>query len=110
MKSKSANHGVVLVTVASLEPGEAIASSLLNERLVACVNLFPVTSLYLWQGKVNQDREYQLVIKTDLNKFTELATRIETLHNYEVPEIIALPVVTGSESYLGWIDESLAQQ
>lgn len=109
MKSQPA-YGVVLVTVASLEQGEAIASSLLNERSAACVNMFPVNSLYLWQGKINQDREYQLIIKTDLNKFTELAERIKTLHSYEVPEIIALPIITGSKSYLNWLDESLIQQ
>ena len=100
-------YGVVLVTVASSEQGETIANSLLNERLVACVNMFPVNSLYLWQGKVNQDREYQLIIKTDLNKFSEVAKRIESLHSYEVPEIIALPIIAGSKSYLSWLDESL---
>lgn len=100
-------YGVVLVTAGSVEQAEAIAQSLIAQKLAACVNLFPVDSLYLWQGAVNRDREYQLIIKTDLAKFDELAKQIKTLHSYEVPEIIALPIVAGSQSYLGWLQESL---
>ena len=100
-------YGVVLVTVASAEQGQAIARALVAEKLAACVNMFPIESVYLWQGKVNLDREHQLIIKTDLNKFSELAQKIKTLHDYEVPEIIALPIVAGSKPYLDWLGESL---
>ncbi|MGL5942937.1 MAG: divalent-cation tolerance protein CutA [Waterburya sp.] len=102
------NHIVVLVTVASLKEGEAIARSLLTEKLAACINIFPVNSLYVWQGEINHDQEYQLIIKTNLNKFDELADHIKPLHSYEVPEIIALPILTGSESYLNWLSTSIA--
>lgn len=101
------NYGVVLVTASSIEQAEAIAHSLIEQKLAACVNLLPVDSLYLWQGAVNRDREYQLIIKTDLRKFDELARQIKTLHSYEVPEIIALPIVAGSQSYLSWLGENL---
>jgi periplasmic divalent cation tolerance protein len=107
MELNSTNYAVVLVTVASLEEGEAIARSLLAEKLAACINIFPVNSLYVWQEKINHDQEYQLFIKTDLNKFNELADKIKTLHTYEVPEIIALPIIAGSESYLNWLATSL---
>lgn len=100
-------YGVVLVTVASLTEGKAIAIDLIEARLAACVNLFPLDSIYLWEGKINQEQEYQLIIKTDLNKFDELEAKIKTLHSYEVPEIIALPIIAGSNNYLDWLGSSL---
>ncbi|MGL5834948.1 MAG: divalent-cation tolerance protein CutA [Waterburya sp.] len=100
-------YGVVLVTVASLTEGKAIAISLIEAKLAACVNLFPLDSIYLWEGKINQEQEYQLIIKTDLNKFDELEAKIKTLHSYEVPEIIALPIIAGSNTYLDWLGASL---
>ena len=100
-------YGVVLVTVASLEQGKIIAHALVRDKLAACVNIFPIESVYMWQGEVNQDLEHQLIIKTDLNKFPELAKKIKTLHDYEVPEIVALPIVAGSKPYLHWLGENL---
>ena len=107
MESTSTNYGVVLVTTASLAEAEKIAQNLVEQKLAACVNLFPVNSWYLWQGKINCDNEYQLIIKTDLDKFSELKRQIETLHSYDVPEIIALSIVGGSRSYLSWLGENL---
>ena len=104
----SANYGVVLVTAESLEQAKAIAQSLIEQKLAACVNMFPIESWYLWQQEVNCDREYQLIIKTDLAKFSELARQIKTLHSYEVPEIIALPIVAGSKPYLDWLGANLS--
>ena len=103
----ASNYGVVLVTVSSLSEGQAIATALIEDKLAACVNLLPIDSIYLWQGEIQQDREYQLIIKTDLNKVAELAAKIKTLHSYEVPEIIALPIVDGSQAYLDWVGTSL---
>ena len=100
-------YGIVLVTVASCEQGKMIAHALVRAKLAACVNIFAIDSIYMWQGEVNQDLEHQLIIKTDLNKFSELAKKIKTLHNHEVPEIIALPIVAGSKSYLHWLGENL---
>ena len=106
MESNQA-YGVVLVTVATSEQGKKIAHALVSEKLAACVNIFAIDSIYMWQGEVNQDLEHQLIIKTDLNKFSELAKKIKTLHDYEVPEIIALPIVAGSKPYLNWLGENL---
>jgi periplasmic divalent cation tolerance protein len=103
----SKNYGVVLVTVASSEEGEAIARSLIEAKLAGCVNMFPLSSMYLWQGKIQRDQEYQLLIKTDLGKFNELRERVTVLHSYEVPEIIAIPIMIGSDSYLKWLGECL---
>ncbi len=103
----SPQYGVVLVTTASQVEGEAIAQALVSEKLAACVNLVPINSVYTWQGELHLDREWQLIIKTDLIYFEALAAKITTLHSYEVPEIIALPIVRGTDTYLGWIDRSL---
>ena len=103
----SSTYGVVLVTVASPQQGEAIARTLLTEKLAACVNMLPVDSWYWWSEKITSDREYQLIVKTDLKRFDQLADKIKALHSYEVPEIIAIPVVAGSKSYLDWLGENL---
>jgi periplasmic divalent cation tolerance protein len=110
MEQNSARYGVVLVTTASQAEGEAIAKTLLTEKLAACVNITPVHSFYTWQGKQQSDREWQLIIKTNLNLFSQLAAKIKELHSYEVPEIIALPIIAGTESYLSWLDENIKQQ
>ncbi len=100
-------YGVVLVTAASQAEATAIATMLIEEKLAACVNVFPVQSIYQWQGRIQQESEFQLIIKTNLAKFSELSSRIQEIHSYEVPEIIALPIVSGSESYLAWLSDVL---
>lgn len=101
------DYGVVLVTTSSKEEGEAIAASLVESKLAACVTLLPVQSIYTWQGKVNNDSEWQLMIKTRLDKFAELSAKIKSLHSYQVPEIIAIPIIAGSQSYLDWIGDNV---
>jgi len=100
-------YGVVFVTVGSQSEATAIASLLIEEKLAACVNLFPVESIYSWEGKIQQEKEWQLLIKTNLAKFPELSARIQEIHSYEVPEIIALPILLGSESHLNWLGSVL---
>lgn len=94
---------VVMVTTPSKEMGEAIAQALVKEQLAACVNLLPIHSIYTWEGEVNSEDEWQLLIKTDKGAFPALEKRIGELHSYDVPEIIALPIVAGSQPYLQWI-------
>jgi periplasmic divalent cation tolerance protein len=105
--SGSTGYGVVLVTASSQQEAEAIAISLVQSQLAACVSLLPIHSIYTWQGKLHQEQEWQLLIKTDLTQFPALATKIRELHSYEVPEIIALPIVAGSQPYLQWISEQV---
>lgn len=97
------SFGVILVTVPSKEQAIAIAQTLVNAQLAACVSIVPIHSIYTWQGEVQQDDEWQLVIKSRLAKFTELEATIRAVHPYEVPEIIGLPIVKGSTPYLQWI-------
>jgi periplasmic divalent cation tolerance protein len=99
--------GVVLVTAASQTEAEAIASELIQAKLAACVSLMPIRSIYTWQGKVQQEEEWQLLIKTDLEQFAALEAKIRSVHSYEVPEIIALPILQGSSPYLKWMAEQI---
>lgn len=101
------NLGIVLVTVASEEEAHEISSALIEYNLAACVNFYAVTSVYKWQEKLHCGEEWQLTIKTDLNNFSALATKIREIHSYEVPEIIALPIVNGSIAYLQWLKNSV---
>ncbi len=96
---------VVLITVPSSEVGERIAAALLEKKLAACVNILPgVTSIYTWKGAVQKDQELLLVVKTRADLFqARLVPAVKAVHPYEVPEIIALPVLMGSPDYLDWI-------
>jgi periplasmic divalent cation tolerance protein len=95
---------VVFVSVGSEQEALTIARTLVEARLAACANLFPkIRSIYRWEGKICDEPECYLIIKTRQNLFQELKERITALHSYDVPEIIALPILEGLESYLKWI-------
>jgi len=96
---------VVLVTAGSKEEAQRIAESLLNQRKAACVNIVPVvSSLFWWQGKLDSAQECLLIIKTKASLFGEVARLVKAAHSYEVPEIIALPIIDGGKDYLDWIE------
>jgi periplasmic divalent cation tolerance protein len=95
---------VALVTVPTRAVGTRIAKALVEERLAACVNIVPgVRSIYAWKGRVCDDRELLLVIKTTRGRYAALERRVKAMHPYEVPEVIALPIVRGSSGYLKWV-------
>ncbi len=97
---------VVFVTCGSKEEASKIARSLVEERLAACVNIFsPIRSIYRWEGKICDDEEWLLIVKTQKRRFEELEKKVRSLHSYSVPEIIALPITQGSSSYLRWLSE-----
>ena len=98
---------VVLMTAASVEEATKIAEVLVNGKLAACVQILPeMQSIYLWKGKVESAREVLMIAKTTSAKFSELQRQVRGLHSYETPEIIALPIVVGSEDYLKWLTSS----
>jgi uncharacterized protein involved in tolerance to divalent cations/8-oxo-dGTP pyrophosphatase MutT (NUDIX family) len=100
---------VIFVTVGSAAEGDRLARALVEERLAACVNRLPsVQSVYRWEGKVEESAEELLVIKTRKILFPALEKRVRELHSNTVPEIIALPIIAGSEPYLNWLEEQTA--
>lgn len=95
---------VVLVTAGSEEEARTLARTLVSERLVACANVLPgVRSIYHWEGKVADDAEHLLVLKTRRTLFGEVERRVRELHSYDVPEVIACEIVEGSPAYLAWL-------
>lgn len=99
---------VVYVTVGSSAEADRLARALIEDRLAACVNhIKPVQSIYRWQGEVEQGEEELMIIKTKRDLFAPLERRVRELHSYSVPEIIALPILEGSEGYLKWLEEQL---
>ncbi|MFU8772102.1 MAG: divalent-cation tolerance protein CutA [Anaerolineales bacterium] len=100
---------VVLITAPSQEIGEKIATLLIEKRLAACVNITgPVQSLYTWEGKINQDEERLLIVKTKADIFEDkFVAAVQSIHPYDVPEIIALPITMGSRHYLDWLSEEI---
>ena len=95
---------LVISTVPSKEEGEQIAQKIVQERLAACVNISSVVqSFYWWEERISDDQEFILFIKTRASLFPKLEERIKSLHSYQVPEIIALPIHAGSKEYLDWI-------
>jgi len=103
------NAMVVLCTFPDLNQARQIGAALVERQVAACVNLLPgVESIYRWEGKVERAGEVLGVIKT--TRYADLEAAIRELHPYEVPEIIALPIVTGLSDYLSWIKESCSPQ
>ncbi len=101
-------HIVVFVTVSSKKEGERIAKALIQRRLCACVNITgKVTSIFRWRGKVDKAGELLLIIKSRKERLNGIIQCVKSLHSYEVPEIIAIPIVGGENSYLRWIDDAV---
>jgi periplasmic divalent cation tolerance protein len=108
MNEERYDHVVVLITAGDSEEAGRIARGLLEARLAACVNIVGgVDSRYWWRGKLDEAKESLLVVKTKGRLLPEIITAVKKLHSYEVPEIIALPVVGGSREYLDWMDREV---
>jgi periplasmic divalent cation tolerance protein len=97
---------LVLTTLPADTDGDAFGTSLVEERLAACVNLLPLMdSVYRWEGRVERETERQVVIKTSRERVSALWDRVRELHPYEVPEFIVLPIIDGNDAYLRWVGE-----
>jgi len=108
MENQSADPIIVFMTAASAEEAMRIAEALVDSRLAACVQvLTEMQSIYLWKGKVERAREVLMIAKTTMAKFDGLQSKLRAIHSYETPEIIALPIIAGSEDYLKWLTSSL---
>ncbi len=100
---------IVLVTAPDEETARRLAHALVAERLAACVNVVPgVRSVYRWEGAVQEDSEVLLIAKSHEARAAALSERVQALHPYDVPEVLALPAAGGSASYLAWLGEAVA--
>lgn len=99
---------IVLMTASDEEEGGRIARALVEEKLCACVNIIPkIRSVYRWQDKIWDEGETMMMAKTESVLAPAIVKRVRELHSYEVPEVICLPVETGSGDYLDWIEDSV---
>jgi periplasmic divalent cation tolerance protein len=95
---------VVFITTSSYEEARKIADTLVDRKKAACVNIIPkVNSLFRWKGKIEEAEESLMVVKTRAELFSEVVSLVKSIHSYEVPEIIALPIVEGNPDYLEWL-------
>ncbi len=99
---------VIFITCATKKEADSIAKALIKNKLAACVNIVAqVESVFWWQGKVDRSKESLLMVKSKKSKLHKISKLVKSLHSYQVPEIIALPIIDGYKPYLDWIDESL---
>jgi len=102
---KEADKIVVLITTSSEEEARKIAELLVNGKKAACINIVPrVNSVFWWEDKLDSVRESLLLVKTRASLFREIVELVKSTHSYEVPEILALPIIAGSTDYLDWLD------
>ena len=97
------NDYYVVYVTAPQGKGKDLAKTILEERLAACVNITPVESVYWWQGKIEEEREDLLIIKTHVKALDKLINKIQEVHPYSLPEVIAVPIVEGNPAYLEWV-------
>ncbi len=100
-------HAIVFTTLPCEMDIETFATTLLDEHLAACVNVLPpMDSIYRWKGGVERERERQVLLKTTMARVDSLTARIAQLHPYEVPELLVMPVIGGSDAYLKWVSDA----
>ena len=100
---------LVLSKCGSEEEARRVARALVEARVAACVNIVPgIQSAYHWQGAIQEDSEWMLIIKSTRALFDSLAAELRRIHSYQVPEVLAIPVVDGDQDYLAWIDREIS--
>ena len=98
---------IILTTFAKQEEAKRLINSLLSKQLAACIQCFPIQSYYIWKGKIENDNEVTLFIKTKTSAYEEVEKEIKQHHPYETPEIIKIPITAGSVEYLNWINDNV---
>jgi periplasmic divalent cation tolerance protein len=105
---QDSKYSVIFSTSGSIEEAVRIAEKLVSDHLVACVNIVPgIHSIYWWNNAIQKDQEFLMIMKTETAKFQDVLKTMQSLHSYEVPEIISLPLNNGSKQYLQWIENSV---
>ena len=95
---------LIFVTTSSVAEAELISQTLVEKKLIACCNIVnPISSIFHWNGNINRETEILMILKTVKNHFDQIVREVKKLHSYETPEIIAIPIIAGSEDFLNWI-------
>ncbi len=98
---------IVYITAGDLQEAKRIGRKLIKERLAACANIFPISSIYRWKNNIEEAAEFGIIVKTKSAKVKDIEKRVKELHSYEVPCVISFRIDGGSEDYIRWIDESV---
>ncbi len=103
-------HIIIFITASNKEEAEKIANKLVEKHLAACVNIIDnVRSVFWWEAKIDSANEALMIVKSKKSYLSRVIKLVKSLHSYQVPEIIALPIIAGDKNYLNWLDESLRQ-
>ncbi len=106
--NKMSSKTVVFITTSTEEEAHRIAEALLKQRKAACVNIVPrVSSLFWWQDKLESAQESLLIVKTNTPLLNQIVRLVKEIHSYDIPEIIAMPIIGGNQDYLEWIDKEV---
>ncbi len=98
---------IVYITAGDMDEARKIARVLVEERLAACANIFPVTSIFRWKGKIEESSEFGIIVKTKTAKVREIEEKVKEIHSYEVPCVVSFRMDKGSSDYLKWIEDSV---
>lgn len=98
---------IIYITAGDMAEARMIGRKLVEERLAACANIFPITSIFRWKGGIDEANEFGIIVKTRSDKVKEIEKRVKELHSYEVPCVVSFKIEEGSAQYLNWIDESV---
>ena len=98
---------IVYITAGDMEEAKKIGRTLVEERLAACVNIFPITSIFRWKGNIDEAQEFGIIAKTRTEKVKEIEKRVKEIHSYEVPCVVSFRINEGSADFLKWIKESV---
>ncbi|XP_068159404.1 divalent-cation tolerance protein CutA [Drosophila tropicalis] len=110
-KYESGSNSVAFVTTPTKDSARKLARGIIEQKLAACVNIIPqIESIYVWEGKVNEDNEYLMMIKTRTERIDELTKYVSENHPYSVAEVISLPIENGNLPYLNWIRETVREK
>ena len=108
MKRKQNKYIVILITAKDFDEANRIAQKLVSFKLIACANIIKdIKSIFWWEGKVDSSNEVLLILKSQEKLIEKIIKTVKSVHSYQVPEIIALPIMAGNQDYLKWIDESV---
>ncbi|NXA34834.1 CUTA protein, partial [Eudromia elegans] len=106
----SGTHSVAFINCLNEQIAKDIARAIMDKKLAACVNILPKTStLYFWKGEIEESTEILLLVKTRTSKISELSSYVRSIHPFEIPEIISLPIDQGNPFYFKWLEESMAR-